>query len=216
MNITKVFPLLTILAVAMAGALAAGDFQASTGGAAPPDGLPAGMADMIEAEAVAAKGPDGKIAAEFWPRKAAFDGDLVSGFGIRFESMPEGAFLGVVRFPESGSDFREQGVKPGVYTMRYGLHPEDGNHMGVATSRDFALLSRAEADTEPAKNLVFEALTELSISSSGNPHPTIMRLELPDGNESGHIWENDMEHWVLDLAIPGDIIGVVVYGHSEE
>ena len=56
----------------------------------------------------------------------------------------------------------------------------------------------------------------MSISSSGNPHPTILRLELPDGNESGHIWQNDMEHWVLDLAIPGDVIGVVVYGHSEE
>ena len=106
-------------------------------------------------------GPDGKIAAEFWPRKAAFDGDLVSGFGIRFESMPEGRFSrGVVRFPESGSDFREQGVKPGVYSMRYGLHPEDGNHMGAAASRDFALLSRAEADTDPAKNLAFEPLTQ--------------------------------------------------------
>ena len=216
MNIIKVFSLLAVLAVGIAGTLMAADFQASTGGSAPPEGLPAGMADMIEAQAISAKGPDGKIAVEFWPRKAAFDGDLVSGFGIRFESMPEGAFLGVVRFPESGSDFREQGVKPGVYSMRYGLHPEDGNHMGAAASRDFALLSRAEADTEPAKNLAFEPLTQLSISSSGNPHPTILRLELPDGAESGRIWQNDMEHWVLDLAIPGDVIGVVVYGHSEE
>ena len=216
MNITKVFSLFAVLAVGIAGTLMAADFQASTGGSAPPEGLPAGMADMIEAQAISVKGPDGKIAVEFWPRKAAFDGDLVSGFGIRFESMPEGAFLGVARFPESGSDFREQGVKPGVYSMRYGLHPEDGNHMGAAASRDFALLSRAEADTEPAKNLAFEPLTQLSISSSGNPHPTILRLELPDGAESGRIWQNDMEHWVLDLAIPGDVIGVVVYGHSDE
>lgn len=216
MKITKVLALVTLLVVSLAGTLVAADFQASTGGSAPPDGLPAGMADMIEAQAVFAKGPDGKIAVEFWPRTAAFDGDLVSGFGIRFESMPEGAFLGVVRFPESGSDFREQGVKPGVYTMRYSLHPEDGNHMGVATSRDFALLCRAEADTEPTNDLAFGVLTQLSISSSGNPHPTILRLELPDGNESGNLWQNDMEHWVLDLAIPGDVIGVVVYGHSEE
>ena len=216
MTITKVFSLVTLLAVSLTAILVAADFSASTGGSAPPDGLPAGMADMIAAQAVSAKGPDGKIAVEFWPRTAAFDGDPVSGFGIRFESMPEGAFLAVVRFPESGSDFREQGVKPGVYTMRYGLHPEDGNHMGVATSRDFALLSRVDADTEPAKDLAFEQLTQLSISSSGNPHPTILRLELPDSSESGNIWQGDMEHWVLDLAIPGDVIGVVVYGHSEE
>ena len=207
MNITKVFSLVTLLAVSLTGTLVAADFSASTGGSASPDGLPAGMAEMIETQAVSALGPDGKI---------AFDSDPVSGFGIRFESMPEGAFLAVVRFPESGSDFREQGVKPGVYTMRYGLHPEDGNHMGVASSRDFALLSRVDADTEPAKDLTFEQLTQLSISSSGNPHPTILRLELPDSNESGNIWQDDMEHWVLDLAIPGDVIGVVVYGHSEE
>ena len=217
MQINKSLAVLTVLLILHgAGFLAAGEFRASTGGAASPEGLPSGMADMIDAKAVTVKGPDGKIAAEFWPRKTAFDGDPVSGFGIRFESMPEGAFLGVARFPQSGSDFREQGVKPGVYTLRYGLHPEDGNHMGVSSSRDFALLCRADADTEPSKNLAFRPLTQLSISSSGNPHPTILRLELPDGDVSGHVWRNDMEHWVLDLAIPGDVIGLVVYGHSEE
>lgn len=215
MKMTKVTSCLAILVV-VPYFLVAGDFQASVGGSEVPQELPSEMVEMIEKQAIFAKAPDGKVVAEFWPRNVAFNGDPVAGFGIRFETMPEGSLLGVVRFPENGSDFREQSIKPGVYTMRYGLHPEDGNHMGVAASRDFALLVKADADTEPNQNLPFGLLTQLSVSSSGNPHPTILRLELPDGDDSGHIWQDEAGHWVLDLAIPGDAIGVVIYGHSEE
>ena len=174
------------------------------------------LGSMIESEGVVAKGPDGKVAAEFWMRTSAFEGEGAGGFGIRFEAIPEGSLLGVVRFPDTGSDFREQHINPGVYTMRFGLHPENGDHMGVAASRDFAVLIAADADKEPAMNLEFEPLTKLSMDTAGNPHPTIMRLELPDGDESANIWQDDMEHWILDLKTGGDVIGVVVYGHSEE
>ena len=196
--------------------LLADDFQATVGGAPPPEELSNAIASMVEKEAVSVIGPDGKIFAEFWARNTPFDGNPISGFGIRFETMPEGSFLGVVRFSESGSDFREQGIQPGLYSMRYGLHPEDGNHMGVASSRDFALLSKVNVDADPTKNLDFRTLVQLSISSSGNPHPTVLRLELPDGNSTGHIWKNEAEHRILDLEIPGDVLGIVVYGHSEE
>ncbi len=196
--------------------LAAGDFQAAAGGPPPPCGMAEALGSMIESEGVVAKGPDGKVAAEFWMRTSAFEGEGAGGFGIRFEAIPEGSLLGVVRFPDTGSDFREQHIKPGVYTMRFGLHPENGDHMGVAASRDFAVLIAVDADKEPAMNLEFEPLTKLSMDTAGNPHPTIMRLELPDGDESAHMWQDDMEHWILDLKTADDVIGVVVYGHSEE
>jgi len=194
---------------------AAGDFQAAAGGPPPLDGLAEALSSMIEPQGVVTKGPDGKVASEFWMRTSAFEGEGAGGFGIRFDAIPEGSFLGVVRFPDTGSDFREQHIKPGIYTMRFGLHPENGDHMGVASSRDFAVLIAADADKEPAKNLEFEPMTKLSMDTAGNPHPTIMRLELPDGDESANIWQ-DEENWVLDLKTASDVIGVVVYGHSEE
>lgn len=216
MKITRLPAIVTFLALAVSLPLAAGDFQAAAGGPPPPEGLAEALSSMLQSEGVVATGPDGKVAAEFWMRSSAFEGEASGGFGVRFDTIPEGALLGVVRFPETGSDFREQYIKPGVYTMRFGLHPENGDHMGVAASRDFAVLITVEADKEPAKNYEFEPLTELSMDSSGNPHPTIMRLELPDGDESAHIWQDDMEHWILDLKTAEDVIGVVVYGYSEE
>ena len=100
--------------------------------------------------------------------------------------------------PEKGSDFREQSIPSGIYTLRFGLHPENGDHMGVAPSRDFAVLSPVDKDLEVEKNYDFDALVELT-AEVGNPHPTVARLELPEGDDAPHLWENDYEHWVLDL-----------------
>lgn len=216
MKITRTLFLLGIFTLVSALTLTAADFQASTGGPPPPDSLSDALRSMIQSEAVVAKGPDGKTIAEFWMRTAPFEGEPSAGFGIRFTTIPPGSLLGVVRFPDEGSDFREQHIEPGLYTMRFSLHPEDGNHMGVAASRDFAALIKAEADKEPAKNLAFEPLTKLSISSTGNTHPTIMRVQFPDGDETGHVWQDDMEHWLVDLAVADEVMGVVIHGHSEE
>ena len=50
----------------------------------------------------------------------------------------------------------------------------------------------------------------------GNAHPTIARIVLPEGSEGPNLWQNDYEHWVLDLPSGGDVVGIVVYGHSDE
>lgn len=188
-------------------------FTAGSGGPAP-ESVPDTTRQMIAPEGVTVK--DGDVAVvTFWMRSAPFEGEPASGFGVRFDNVPEGAFLGVLEFPERGSDFREQSVPPGVYTIRFGLHPEDGNHMGVAPSRDFALLSPVDQDLEIATNFDFDGIVELS-AKVGNPHPTVARLELPEGDEGPNLWENDYEQWVLDLPVAGTVLGIVVDGHAEE
>ena len=183
-------------------------------GAPAPEGVPEATLAMIAGEGVTVKSGDVAVVS-FWMRSTAFDGDGASGFGVRFDNVPEGAMLGVLEFPETGSDFREQAVPPGVYTIRFGLHPEDGNHMGVAASRDFALLSPVGEDLEVARNYDFDGMVELS-AAVGNPHPTVARLELPEGDEGPNLWENDYGHWVLDLPVAGTVVGIVVDGHAEE
>ncbi len=194
----------------------AANFSVEAAGAPPADGIPAALSGMLQADGVRVKGPDDKLVGEYWGRKEAFTGDPISGYGIRFDSLPEGALVGIVRFPEKGSDFREQHIPPGIYTLRYGLHPEDGNHMGAAASRDFVVLTPLAGDADPAKNYGADELIDMSFTI-GNPHPTIARIELPDGDgASPHIWQNDMSHWLIDLKVVDGAVGLVVYGHSEE
>ena len=123
--------------------------------------------------------------------------------------------VGLVRFPENGSDYREQHIPAGVYTLRYGLHPEDGDHMGVAPARDFVLLTPAAADPEATKNYGFDDLVDLSYNV-GNSHPTVVRAALPDGDGTPQVWQDDLEQWVVDLKVADNAIGIVVYGHADE
>ena len=171
--------------------------------------------DLVQADGVRVKS-GAKVLGEYWARKAAFTGDPVSGFGIRFKTIPEGALIAIVRFSEDWSDFREQRVPAGVYLLRYVLHPEDGNHMGVAPSRDFGALTPIAADTDPAKNLEFKPLAEMS-RKIGNPHPSVVRLQLSEGDEAPHLWEDEEAGLqILDLKIVDEVIGILVEGHSEE
>ncbi len=202
--------LAAFLALAHAGAA---DF-AVLPGAPLPESVPEATRGMVAQEGVSVQSGDAAVV-RFWMRTAPFDGDPASGFGVRFDNIPEGAFLGVVEFPDRGSDFREQAVPPGLYTIRFGLHPEDGNHMGVAPSRDFALLAPVAKDLEVAKNYDFDSAVQLS-ADVGNPHPTVARLELPEADAGPNLWENDYEHWILDIAVADTFVGIVVEGHAEE
>ena len=179
-----------------------------------PGSVPAATAELVSAEGVEVKAA-GTSVIRFWMRTAPFEGAPAAGFGVRFDNLPEGAFLGVLEFPAKGSDFREQSVPAGVYTLRFGLHPEDGNHMGVAPSRDFGLLAPVGKDTEVSRNYDFDGIVGLS-ADVGNPHPTVARLQLPEGDSGPNLWENDYGHWVLDVAAGGTVIGIVVEGHAEE
>ena len=87
------------------------------------------------------------------------------------ERLPEGAFLGVLHFPNPTTDFRSQTIKAGYYTLRYGLIPQDGNHMGVNPYRDAFVLGPVSADPGPDKTLSFDDLVKLSRQASGTPHP---------------------------------------------
>ena len=204
------------LALLIALPALAADFSAESAGPPPVDGVPEAVRGMLHADGVRVKGPDGKVIAEYWGREASFEGDPASGFGIRFETIPEGALIGLARFPDNGSDYREQHIPAGVYTLRYGLHPEDGDHMGVAPSRDFVLLTPAAADTEAGMNYSFDDLVELSYKV-GNSHPTVARAQWADGDAtSPHVWQNELEHWVVDVNVVEEPMGIVVYGHAEE
>ena len=72
---------------------------------------------------------------------------------VLYGALPEGALLGVVHFPKATTDFRSQTIKAGFYTLRYGLIPQDGNHMGVnpysRRLRDGACLRRPGTLTRP-------------------------------------------------------------------
>jgi hypothetical protein len=108
----------------------------------------------------------------------------------------ESQFLGVIVFPKGGgSDFRGQPIRPGTYTMRYELLPNDGNHLGAAPNPDMVLLIPIADDPDPAINFDFGHLVELSAKAARTAHPAAFEMMAPDKLEPSVTQTDD--GWII-------------------
>ena len=151
--------------------------------------------------------------------------DFKPNSGILYPFEP-GQLIGVLRFRRKGGDFRDQDIGRGVYTLRYGRQPVDGNHEGTSPTRDFLLLVRAEDDTKTDR-MDPEQLIKLSATAAESNHPALLCLQkVEDASESTpsihHHEDNDW--WVVRLsgAAKADnqthdlVLALVVAGHADE
>ena len=72
---------------------------------------------------------------------------LQAGGAPSWQQTEEGTIVGAVRVSAVYRDIRGRTIKPGTYTLRYGIQPANGDHLGVSPFREFLLLSPAAADT---------------------------------------------------------------------
>ncbi|MGH9378777.1 MAG: hypothetical protein ACRD1I_08260, partial [Terriglobia bacterium] len=141
MNLRKLSALLIAsLFLCVALACAQGSYKVTAGGA-PDAAIPAPLRAVLEPQGVQFSGAQGAAVCEIWWRKDIPEGtNAGASADILYGGLSMGEFVGVLHFPAAGKDFRGQAIKAGYYTLRYALIPQDGNHMGVSSYRDFLLL----------------------------------------------------------------------------
>jgi hypothetical protein len=154
----------------------------------PPAELSAGVQSRL---APAAKVVAGEATLEIWlVRQLEKTGD-----GPGWSSVDSGTLVGALRVSGSFKEIRGKVVTPGVYTLRYGQQPQNGDHLGISLFREFLLISPAALDTDP-KVLGFDGVVALSKEVIGTAHPASLSLDPPEDapgavlstyqNESGH------------------------------
>src|SRR5262249_21733815 len=139
----------------------------------------------------------GKVLCTVWPRKAVeTKGELA------YTAIEESTIVGVVKFPDTWIDYRKQKTKPGVYTLRLAIQPEDGDHQRTAPVNEFCLLCAADKDTKPDA-MEPMALHELSAKSGGRKHPSIMLL-FPNPKPAAvpAVAPKPNDTWVLNFRVP--------------
>ncbi len=163
----------------------------------------------------------GKPWCEVWVRREIADTRQPASPEAQYPSFHSGVLLGLMRFPEDGSDYRGLPIKKGTYTMRYGVIPQDGNHVGAAPIVDFVLLIPLSEDARvPDARLSSQELVELSKKASGTHHPTVINLAFPpDSVDKPFLEEDDLDHWILSLPIrrkpDGELpLSIIVYGQA--
>jgi len=133
-----------------------------------------------------------------------------------------GQLMGVVRFARKGSDYRDQDIESGVYTLRYAQQPVDGSHVGTSLTRDFLLLLQAETD-ESADILDYSSLAKRSAEAAGSSHPALLSMQrVADDAKSLSVRHNeDHDWWIVALegkteAAKGLLVEFVVSGVAAE
>lgn len=119
----------------------------------------------------------GAVLAEVWFRKAIpakATAEQIKN-GLTYREIEETTFLGAVRFDQPITDFRKQKIKAGVYTLRLGFQPMDGDHMGTAPYPEFCLLIPAAVDRKP-DNMEVKEMREMSNKAPAANHPGVLLL----------------------------------------
>ena len=136
-------------------------------------------------------------AIEIWFRKVVPAQPKNASADTIYDRLAESTLLGVIYFSQPSQDYRGQTVPAGFYALRYALMPNDGNHLGVAPSRDFLLLIPASADPGPEKILKFQELVALSRQASGTKHPAPLSLVAAEGGATPAISKDDEGHVIF-------------------
>ena len=137
---------------------------------------------------------------DIWLRAAVPSGKT-DAQGAVYTTLGESALIGVVAFARATTDFRGQPLKPGAYTLRYGLHPTDGNHMGISPIRDFLVLIPVALDQTPDAQFKFEELMKMSNKASGTNHPAVLSLAQADKSTGPAVAPNDHRQLVFSSKL---------------
>lgn len=199
MNKSAAFLVTTLLAsvaIASGGVAEAGD-TLEVAKSVPPEEIAADIREKLEPTVYRIANEEGMIF-EFW---------LVST--LELEAMPEQGrkaldgisgitLLGAAKVhAKERYDFRDDPIDPGVYTIRMGIQPNDGNHIGTAPYDTFAMLVPHKRDATLDGIADHDALVELSMEGTVGQHPSVFSLqpmklaegEFPRLTEGGDDWK---------------------------
>ncbi len=104
--------------------------------------------------------------------------------GLTYREIPEGTLVGAIRFPAKFTDFRKQEIAAGVYTLRFAVQPDIGDHTGTAPHPDFCLMCPAKED-KSAEVIEKKKLIEVSSLVNEGRHPAVLLMWPNDGKDAG-------------------------------
>jgi hypothetical protein len=165
-----------------------------------------------------------KMMAELWFRKevpADATPEQIKN-GVTYRELKQSEIMGAFKVEHDWTDYRKQKVKAGVYTLRLGFQPMDGDHTGSSQFSEFFLILSAAKDTKPAL-MEPKELAEASMKSIGTGHPGVLMLFPNSKPGAPQLVNKENNHWVLnakeDISVAGKKagsigIGLVVVGNA--
>ena len=186
----------------------AADFTLKTAEKPPPKEIGDSIRSVLQPKAIQLLSGD-KPALEIWFRqeiplksKPASPTDALS-------AVSETALVGAVAVEEKGlQDYKGNDVPTGTYTARFGLQPQDGDHLGTADYNTFLVLIPADSDKDLNGLDKFKPMVKASGKATTSGHPVVLSLRPPSGDATApSITEPATDHKAIRLKLPGKVSG---------
>ena len=216
--------LLCVFGLCASLALADGKYTIGMAKTKAPEQLQPPIQKLLSDHSIKLQDDKGEVVAEVWLSKeipAKATPEQVKN-GLTYREVEEGTLFGAIRFDRLMTDYRKQKIMPGVYTLRLGYQPMDGDHMGTSPHSEFFLLVPAALDAMPAAPEAKE-LRELSAKAVKTSHPGILML-FPNikPENAPQLVSKENNHWVLNykatISVGGTKttlgVGLTLVGHS--
>ena len=185
----------------------------------PPESLENSIAQYVEDQSLTVLNGDNEPLMDLWfARQLPAPTDPNTHPGVAYSTLNEGVVLAVMRLHQEHNDFRDQPVGAGIYLARYLRQPDDGNHLGETTYRDYAVLTTPKADSVGPQG--FEETLNQALDL--NLHPFAWGLwpanEVVTESEPG-IAAFQPDKWAVKLSLPREdgssiTIAMVVAGNE--
>jgi hypothetical protein len=177
--------------------------------AEPPPEVDNSLSKLVNDESIQFLDAKGTVLCQLWFAKAVPSEATPEQAknGLTYRELKETSFLGIARFDQPWTDYRKQRIKAGVYTLRLGFQPMDGDHMGTSPHSEFCMLVSAKKDTKPG-TLESKSLVEMSTASMGTSHPGVLML-FPNNKPAPmpQLVDKGNNHWALNTQV-----GVAIQG----
>jgi hypothetical protein len=195
---------LSVLALLLvASALSAAELTLKVVDQAPPKALDAAISATLQKKAIQLLDGD-KPVYEFWFVSELPLTSKPASPAKALDSAKQATLLGAVSVPKAMKDYRDDELAAGVYTMRFALQPQDGNHLGSAEFTYFAVLVPAKLDTKPGGISDYKPLVKASSKETATDHPVILSLR-PASSTDGDLPklnEPAPEHKSVRVRVP--------------
>lgn len=162
-----------VIVSVLASPAASAQLRAEPSTAPPPADVPAALRARLAPTGQVVTGRPATL--EFWWVAAL---PVEGSAAPAWDQVAEGALIGVVRVAGPFKEIRGKTVNPGVYTLRLGLQPQNGDHLGASPHREYLLLSPAASDADPHP-LGFDGAVALAKQTTGTSHPGALSLDPP-------------------------------------
>ncbi len=193
-----------------------------------PEGVSKEIAALLDPAGYRVVGADGPLCEIWLVKELAVQPGFKPTLNVKYP-FTSGQLIGAIRVAEKAefTDFRGQEMAAGVYTLRYAVQPEDGDHVGTSDVYDFLLAISAKVDEDPAIIKDLDQLNDKSAAAVNTTHPAVFSLLAPSKEppkQASLTHDEDKDFWILHLVGNGTEkkkkvrvpLRLVAIGQSEE